>query len=345
VIEGNKMTDRKDKLQTESFGEILRIIENAKLNAYRAVNKELIEMHWAIGRYISKKVKAGVWGKGIVDEIAEFIQQHNPGTSGFSARNLWRMKQFYEVYEDNEILSTLSRELSWSINSKIMSSKTKEEREFYMRSAIENNYSYRELERQMDSSLYERTKLSKGSGTNALVRYGYGGLTALRDNYVLEFLDMPKDFKEKDLRKAIVSNLKEFLLEFGKDFSFIGEEYRVQVGNTDFFIDLLFYYRELKCMVAVELKVGPFKPEHIGQMQFYLEALDRDVKKEDENPSVGLIMCANKDDTVVEYALSKSLAPSMVAQYELALPDKRLLQQRVMELALLADDVRENDQE
>lgn len=156
------------------------------------------------------------------------------------------------------------------------------------------------------------------------------------DLTIRQFLELPPEHKEKDLRKAIVGNLKDFILEFGKDFTFVGEEYRVQVGNTDFFIDLLFYNRALSCLVAVELKVGKFKPEHIGQINFYLEALDRDVKKPTENPSVGLILCASKDDAVVEYALSRSMLPTMVSDYTLQLPDKRLLQEKLRELTDIA---------
>ena len=159
---------------------------------------------------------------------------------------------------------------------------------------------------------------------------------SILDTYVLEFLDLPEQFSEKNLRKAIIENLKQFILEFGRDFTFIGEEYRVQVGNTDFFIDLLFYNRALSCLVPIELKIGKFKPEHIGQINFYLEALDRDVKKPNENPSVGVILCASKDDAVVEYALSRSMSPTLVADYRLCLPDKTLLQNKLRELTELA---------
>lgn len=160
----------------------------------------------------------------------------------------------------------------------------------------------------------------------------------MRDAYVFEFLDLPESYKEKDLRGQIVSNLKDFILEFGKDFAFVGEEYRLQVGNTDFFIDLLFYSRVLSCLVAIELKIGIFKPEHLGQLNFYLEALDRDVKLPNENPSVGLILCTSKDDAVVEYALSRSLSPAMVADYTLHLPKKEILANKLRELADLADE-------
>ena len=152
----------------------------------------------------------------------------------------------------------------------------------------------------------------------------------------LNFSTLRNPYKEKDLRRQIVSCLKDFILEFGHDFTFVGEEYRVQVGNTDFFIDLLFYNRALSCLVPIELKIGKFKPEHIGQINFYLEALDRDVKKPNENPSVGVILCASKDDAVVEYALSRSMSPTLVADYRLCLPDKTLLQNKLRELTELA---------
>ena len=197
------------------------------------------------------------------------------------------------------------------------------------------NYSARELERQIDSSLYERAMIS--AGKNQLLLSRNAGLTALRDSYVLEFLDIPERHKEKELRKAIIANLRDFILEFGKDFSFVGEEYRVQVGNTDFNIDLLFHNRELSCLVAIELKIGHFKPEHLGRLEFYLEALDRDVKKPNENPSVGLILCARKDDEVVEYALSRSMSPALIAEYQTHLPQKALLANKLRELRELAE--------
>jgi predicted nuclease of restriction endonuclease-like (RecB) superfamily len=187
----------------------------------------------------------------------------------------------------------------------------------------------------MDSGLYERTLMSKI--TNKLITERSEGLTSLRDSYVLEFLALPENHKEKDLRKAIVGNLKNFILEFGKDFTFVDDEYRVQVGARDFFIDLLFFNRELRCLVAIELKIGEFEPEHLGKMEFYLEALDRDVRKADENPSVGLILCTKKDSAVVEYALSRSMSPALIAEYRLHLPDKQILENKLRELTELAE--------
>jgi len=209
---------------------------------------------------VSRRVSDGGWGKSVVKEFSDFIQSRYVGMKGFSPSNIWRMKQFYETYRSNEKLATLLRELTWSHNLQIMSCKTDEEREFYITLAVRNRYSFRELKRQMDSGLYERTMLSEI--TNKLIAERSEGLTALRDSYVLEFLDLPESHKEKDLRKAIVGNLKDFILEFGKDFTFVGEEYRVQVGNRDFFIDLLFYNRELHCLVAIELA------RHINYIDF-----------------------------------------------------------------------------
>lgn len=318
-----------------SFDPVIEIIENAKGRAIRAANAEMIQMYWEIGEYVSVSVKESGWGKGVVEDFSDFLRRHYPSAKGFSPQNIWRMKQFYETYCDKEKLSPLVREISWSNNLLILTGcKTDEAKEFYMRLCIRYGYSKRELERQIDSMLYERTMLSDAKNKQLIAQNE--GLSALRDAYVFEFLELPPAHKEKDLRKAIVGNLKDFILEFGKDFTFVGEEYRVQVGNTDFFIDLLFYNRALSCLVAVELKVGKFKPEHIGQINFYLEALDRDVKKPTENPSVGLILCASKDDAVVEYALSRSMSPTMVSDYTLQLPDKKLLQEKLRELTDIA---------
>ena len=324
------------------FDEIVAIIEQARQKAFRAVNRELIEMYWQIGQYISEKVKSNAWGKSIVTEFASFVQSKYVGIKGFSAQNIWRMKQFYETYAGNEKLSTLSRELTWSNNVLIMvSAKTAEAQEFYMNLAIKNNYSARELERQLDSMLFERTMIS--NQVNQLQLSKHAELASLRDSYVLEFLDIPDSHSELDLQKAITANIKDFVLEFGKDLSFVGQEYRIQVGNTDFFVDLLFYNRELQCLVAIELKTEKFKPEHLGQLEFYLEALDRDVRKPNENPSIGLILCASKDETVVEYALSRSLSPALVAEYKLHLPDKAILENKLRELQQLLNENYDNE--
>lgn len=255
--------------KNNEFQNVVLMIKQAQIRAYSAVNHELIDLYFSLGKYISVKVEQSNWGKGVVKELADYIAKTAPELTGFSDKNLWRMKQFYETYKDDEKLSPLVRELSWTNNLIIFSrTKSAEERAFYLNKSLQEKYTKRELERQIDSNLYESTD----------------------------------------------------------------EEYRVQVGNSDFFIDLLFYHRELQCLVAFELKTGKFEPEHLGQLNFYLEALDRDVKKEKENPSIGILLCRDKDDDVVEYALSRSLSPAMVAEYKLHLPDKKVLQQRIKAL-------------
>ena len=323
------------------FREMLTIIERARENTLRAANRELMSMYWDIGRCVSEKVAAGTWGDSAVNEFSDFVRSRFSGIKGFSPQNLRRMRQFYETYKDDLICSTLSSELSWSVNTKIMSCKTSKEREFYMELAIKNNHSYREVERQIDSSLYERVMISGEKNITPAAKKA--ALAGLRDSYVFGSLGLPEHHNEKDLRKAIVANLRDFILEFGKGFAFVGEEYRLRVGRTDFNIDLLFYIRELSCLVAVELKTDRFRPEHLGQLEFYLEALDRDVKKPEENPSVGLILCTEKDDTVVEYALSRSMSPALVAAYQLHLPDKKLLENKLRELKEFAELEYEDD--
>ena len=252
------------------------------------------------------------------------------------------MKQFYELYKDDEKVSTLLTQLSWSNHLKIMSAcKTKEERYFYISLCIKERYSARELARQIDSGYYERYMLSQKPTTPALSEAKQATGNIFLDTYTLDFLDVPETVSERDLKKSIIKNLKNFILEIGKDFTFIGEEYRLQVGNHDYFVDLLFYHRGLSCLVAFELKIGEFKPEYVGKVNLYLEALDREVKKPNENPSVGVILCAKKDDEVVEFALSRSLSPTMVSEYKLKLIDKKLLQDKLKEYIELATDEEE----
>lgn len=326
-----------EKRKKDGFNEILNIIEKSRSKTFRVVNRELINMYLSIGKFISEKINSADWGKSVVSEFSEFIQTHYLGIKGFSPQNIWRMKQFYETYKDNEKLSPLVREISWTNNLIIMSrTKTEEARKFYLQLCEKHNYSKRELERQIDSMLYERKSISDDRNKSYIAKDT--GLMALRDSYVLEFLGIPESHKENDLRKAIIANFRDFILEFGKDFALIEEEYRIQVGNKDFYVDLLLYNRELLCLVAIELKVTDYKPEHLGQLEFYLEALDRDVRKPNENPSVGLVLCAGKDDTVVEYSLSRSLSPALVADYQLHLPEKSILKNKLRELAELSEE-------
>ena len=327
-----------------NFSEVINMIETRRRNAYKKVNEELISLYWDFGKYISEKVNDSNWGDKIVDKLEDFMKREYPTMRGFNKRGIYRMKQFYETYKDFPFVSPLVTQISWTNNLLILSGTNSiEEKEFYIKMCIKNNYSKRELDRQISSGYFYRYMLSDGKANQSLSKTvgeeDYPN-TKLLDTYSLEFLDLPNQYSEKDLKKAIISNMKDFILEIGKDFTYVGEEYRVQVGNEDFYIDILFYNRTLSCLVAFELKIGKFKPEYISKMDFYLEALDRQERKENENPSVGVILCASKDEQVVEYAMSRSMSPTMVSQYTLKLIDKKLLEEKLKEIN---DIVEENN--
>ena len=318
------------KNEIAATGNLVQIISQSRQNALKKVNEELIQMYWKVGEYLSAESTKVSFGDSYIDTVAEEVQNAFPGIKGFNRRGLYRMKKFYETYADDEFVTTLLSQISWSNHLAIISkAKTPEERHFYITLCIKENYSARELSRQIDSGYYERYMLSK----EKLLPEPIKGLkeNPFLDSYVIEFLDLPSNFKESDLRKGLIRNMKDFILEVGRDFTFIDEEFRVQVGSEDYKIDLLFFHRGLQCLVAFELKIGKFKPEYISKMDFYLEALDRQKKKENENPSVGMILCASKEDEVVEYAMSRTLSPMMVSEYQLQLPE-------LINMPLLEDD-------
>lgn len=316
----------------EQFSHITTLISKAKENAFHAVNKELVTLYWHVGEYVSQQVEKKAWGKSVVKELSLFIQRSEPNTVGFSPQNIWRMKQFFETYKNFPKLATLSRELNWSQNRLILPLKSPEEQKFYLLFCIKEKWSVRELERQINTSCFERIMLANEKLATLSGVFPKEVTNTFKDTYVLELLQLPESHLEKDLRKAIAQNITKFLLEFGRDFAFMGEEYPLQVGNQDFAIDLLFYNRNLNCMVAIELKIEKFKPEHLGQLNFYLEALDRDIRKPHEQPSIGILLCNGKDDIVVEYALSRTVSPTLVADYQTKLPSKELLQRKWKEI-------------
>lgn len=238
-------------------------------------------------------------------------------------------------------MSTLLAQISWSNNIIILSGTSSiEEKEFYIRLCIKNNYSARELNRQIASGYFQRYMLSSDNALPSLekaIDEDDIPNTRILDQYSLEFLDLPNNYSEKDLRKSIVSNLKEFILEIGKDFTFIGEEYRVQVGNEDFYIDLLFFNRAYSCLVAFELKIDKFRPEYISKMDLYLEALDRQEKRSNESPSIGVILCTSKNDAAVEFAMSRTTSPTLVSTYKTKLINKEALEKKLIEYRKLLE--------
>ena len=329
--------DAAEPIQT-SFAEVVGLIEQARQRAYQAVNSELVGLYWRIGEYISAKLAAAVWGEGVVDRLAQHLAHTIPGQRGFTRRNLFRMRQLFEAYSAaDEKVTVLLAQLPWTHNLIILTqSKRPEEREFYLRLAVQEKWTSRELERQYTLGTFERAVLSPAKVSAALTQmHGAAAGAAFKDAYSVEFLNLQAGHTEADLHSGLLGQLRTFLIELGRDFCFVGSEFPVQVGGRDFALDLLFFHRGLNCLVAVELKVDRFEPEHLGKLNFYLEALDRDVRKPHENPAIGVLLCASKDSEVVEYALSRSLSPALVAQYQTQLPDKQMLAAKLHEFYAL----------
>lgn len=323
-------------VKDDRFEEVLALIQGARQRVTQAVNTQLIDLYWQVGAYISRKLERAEWGDSVVSQLAAHLAQTQPGLRGFTRPNLFRMRQFYEAYRHDEKVSALLRQLPWTHNLTILSqSKLPQEREFYLRMAVQEKWSSRELERQFKASLFERSVASPARASAALRQDYPAAMEVFRDAYMVEFLGLPRDHAEADLHGALIDRLKEFLSELGRDFCFVGSQYPLQVGGRDFALDLLFFHRGLNCLVAIELKVGRFEPEYLGKLDFYLEALDRNERKPHENPAIGVLLCASRDDEVVEYALNRSLSPALIAEYQTRLPDKALLQAKLHEFYAL----------
>ncbi|MCL2298081.1 MAG: PDDEXK nuclease domain-containing protein [Proteobacteria bacterium] len=332
--------------QPVDFADIAHLIATARQRAVQAVNTTLIELYWQIGERISRKIAASEWGDGVVDQLARYLAQTQPGLRGFTRANLFRMRQFYEAYPDQEFVSAVLRQLPWTHHLIILNqSKRPEEREFYLRLATQEQWSKRELERQFKTALFERTVLNPPKVSPLVRQIHPEAISVFKDSYLVEFLDLPQGHAEADLHRGLLARLKNFLIELGRDFCFVGSQYPVQVGGRDFALDLLFFHRGLNSLVAIELKVGRFEPEYLGKLGFYLEALDRDVKKPHEHPSLGVLLCASKDDEVVEYALSRSASPALIAEYQTQLPDKALLRAKLHEFYLQNTQASDEDKD
>lgn len=341
---------------TEQFTEIVTLIKRSQYNAQKNVNIEMINLYWQVGEYIHQKIASASWGEGMVKELADYIARKHPELKGFKHRGLYKMLQFYAFYSsyignasvksiDNQqkivpslmaqftdIRNTILVKVTWTHHLTLMTTQSREECDFYLRLCIQENYSVRELERQIKSSLYERVRLGQQQSPVSGSKINPDESILFRDKYVFEFLNLPENHSEKDLQQALIRKIKDFVLELGDGFIFIAEEYRVTVGGTDFYVDLLFFHRDLQCLVAFELKTTAFLPEYLGKLNFYLEALDRKVKREHEKPSVGILLCKEQNEEIVEYAMNRSLSPAVIAEYQTFLPDKKLLRQKLHEL-------------
>ena len=289
-------------------------------------------LYWQLGKYNSGKIASAEWGASVVEELAATIARYYPGMRGYTTRNLFRMRQFFDAYRDDEKVSALLTQLPWTHHLLILSqTKHSEEREFYMLAAVKERWSSRELERQIRTGAALRGKVASKKVPSVVTQIHPTAIEEFKDAYNFEFLSLQDSHSEADLHRALLRNLGSFIAELGRDFCFVGSEYPVQVGNRDFAIDLVFFHRGLSCLVAFELKVRKFEPENLGKLSFYVEALDRDFKKPHERPSIGVLLCATKDDEVVEYALARTASPTLVAEYQTMLPPKAVLRRKLHE--------------
>ena len=294
-------------------------VRSAQYEALKAVNKELVGLYWDIGRMIVERQDVEGWGKAVVEQLAADLRTEFPGVGGFSSSNLWRMKAFFEAYTGLEKLAPLVREIGWSHNLAILERcKDPLEREFYLRMTRKFGWSKNVLIHQIDNQSYEKSLLGQTNFDQALTpELRAQAKLAVKDEYTFDFLELGEEHSERELERALIARIEDFLRAMGGMFAFMGSQYRLEVDGKEFFIDLLLFHRRLRCLVAIELKVGEFLPEFVGKMQFYLAALDRQVRQEDENPSIGIILCKEKSRTIVEYALHDARKPIGVATYEI----------------------------
>ncbi len=299
--------------------EIKEKIYQSQYDALRKVNKALIQLYWEIGKSIVERQQKHKWGKSVVERLAEDLQKEFAGVQGYSSRNLWYMKNFYEQYKGNKKLQPLVAEISWSHNMVIMEKcKDNLEREFYMKMCKKYGWTKNVLIHHVEGKSYEKFLLGQTNFDKALSqKYKHQAKLAVKDEYNFEFLEISEEHNEKELELAIMKNMRKFLMEMGGDFAFIGNQYKLKL-EEDFYIDILLYHRRLKSLVAIELKTGKFKPAYVGQMNFYLSVLNDKVKTEDESPSIGIIVCKEKNRTTVEYALNQLSQPIGVTTYKVS---------------------------
>ncbi|TYC60896.1 DUF1016 domain-containing protein [Zoogloea oleivorans] len=294
-------------------------VRAAQYAALKAVNTELVGLYWDIGRVLVERQAGDTWGKGVVQQLATDLQLAFPGVSGFSASNLWRMRAFFEAYQGLEKLAPLVREVGWSHNLVILERCNNAlQREFYLRMTRKMGWSKNVLIHQINNQSYEKSLLGQTNFDQALTaELRAQAKLAVKDEYTFDFLELGAEHSERELERALIGRIEDFLRAMGSMFAFMGSQYRLEVDGREFFIDLLLFHRRLRCLVAIELKVGEFQPEFVGKMQFYLAALDRQLRQADENPSIGIILCKEKSRTIVEYALHDANKPIGVATYQI----------------------------
>ncbi len=329
----------KDLILHEQLIEITQRVIAARQNALQSANTVLLDLYWQIGEYISHKIATAEWTKNTVEQLAQLLAHTQPGLRGFTSINLFRMQQFYETYKDHKKVAVLVKLLPWAHNLIILNqSKSPEEREFYLRMALQEGWSCRELEHQFKSNLFERVVLLPRKIVPMML-YSHSGITApLSDAYIREFLGISNQHTEINLQRILNDKIRSFFMELGCDFCFMGSEFPLQISEWDFSLDLLFFHRGLNALVAIELKLAEFSSSHLEQLSFYLENLDNTLKKAHEKPSIGLLLCTNKDRNVIEYVFNKTLPSSYLAECKAHLPSKTVLQAKLDEFYIEEED-------
>jgi len=304
---------------SQLLAEVKERIHSAQVAALRAVNTELVGLYWGLGRMIVERQVQSAWGKSVVERLSQDLRREFPGVAGFSVQNLWYMRQFHLEYREHEKLQPLVGEIAWSHNLVIISKcKDPLEREIYLRMTRTFGWSKNVLIHQIENQSYEKSLLGQTNFDQTLTpALRAQAKLAVKDDYTFDFLELGTAHSERELESALIARVEEFLRAMGGLFAFMGSQYRLEVDGREFFVDLLLFHRRLRCLVAIELKVGEFQPEFVGKVQFYLTALDRQVRQEDENPSIGIILCKEKSRTIVEYALHDANKPIGVATYEI----------------------------
>jgi len=299
--------------------EIKEKILSSQYEALKSVNRELIELYWHIGKDIVEKQEAFGWGKSIVKNLSQELQTEFVGMRGFSERNLWNMRNYYIEYKENQKLQSLTAQIGWTHNVTIFQKcKDNLQKEFYIKSVIKFGWSYRVLANHIANQSYEKYLLNQTNFDKTLPTklQAQQAKLSVKDEYSFDFLELGAEHSEYELEIGLINKIREFLSQMGTDFTFVGNQYKLQVDNEEYFIDLLLYHRRLKALIAIELKIGKFKPEFAGKMSFYLSVLNDTVKLPDENPSIGIIICQEKNRTIVEYALKENTQPMGVATYK-----------------------------
>lgn len=316
-----------DIIKTDEYRNLISDLKNriqaAQIKAAVTVNTQLIALYWDIGKHIAEKQQASGWGEAVIEQIANDLTSELGGLKGFSRRNLYFIRQFYGFYADRpEFVQQLVSQIPWGHNILILQRiKDHTKALWYVHKTIENRWSRNVLDHQIESRLYER-QAGKPRIDNFAERLPAPqsdlARETLKDPYIFDFLSVGEEAHERELETALVERITRFMLELGKGFAFVGRQYHLEVGGEDFYIDLLFYHLRLHCYVAIELKTGPFKPEYTGKLNFYLTALDEQVKMKEDAPSIGLILCRDRNNVIAEYALRDVNKPIGISRYALA---------------------------